>query len=1696
MLRFNKNTKLILLFIVVFTIISPILLAQPFNNSWINYNQQYYKFKIAETGIYKIDSTTLFNAGIPLNTINPKNFQIFARGQEIPIHIEGENDGVFNTTDFIEFYAQHNNGWLDQVLYGGAANHPNPYYSLTTDTISYFLTWNNTTNNLRFSLETDTSFSVYTPTNFVLKENVEIYTQGNGIVANPYYDGETVSVGGSSVSLFGYASTEGWFDLPIELGNSKTKTINTKNAYLFGTNAKLNAVVTGQSDNTISSSINQHLGVTIGSSAWDTIFSGYKKIDVNRNIPINQLGNNTTDVIFTNINDLGATSARQAIAYIKLTYPHTLDFEGNTTFSSFFVEDEITQTKSYLNFTNLNTTGNVLFYDLTNRKKITVVSSGGTFSCLIPNSGVNKECYATSSGQVKQVTQLQPINNTGFFVNHAQNPIDTAFIIITHQSLMSSALDYATYRLNPGPTAQPQNPVIFDVDDIYNQFSFGVEKHPIAIRNFLNYLLTNWNSTPNYLFLLGKSIKAKEIRKNTTNFKNCLVPSYGNPASDNMLTIGLNGSLPFEPAIPTGRLAAKNNTEVDWYLNKVQQHENPTFGSNGETKWMKQFLHFGGGTDAGQQSTFLTFINGYKTTIEDTLFGGTVTTFTKTTTAPVQISISDSIKNFIGNGVAWMTFLGHASATGGFDQNIDAPAQWPNQNGKYPILMGLACFSGDVHLPSANSTSEEHVILDNKGVIGFLSSVDLGLTNTLNIYASELYRNISQKSYGETIGRQIKNTMRTITTGTGTDIKNFTNSVGLNVSFHGDPAIKLNTFDKPDYMINNQSVNFSPTPITSDLDSFNVVIEIANLGKAIDSTIVVSLTRSFPSNNFSDTTYLKSIPAPLFQSTVTFKLPVDVVKGLGINTLSVLVDAPPLFIDELSETNNSVTKTVNIISGNIIPIYPYNFSIVPNQGVTLKASTAFPFQTAKNYIFEVDTTDYFNSPIKERIVINHFGGVVNWTPNLLQNMPDSMVYFWRVSKDSVDATGFSWLNRSFQYIKDKEGWQQDHFFQFENNQLNFVNHSRATRQFNFQNKMGTLWARTNGAIGSPVAGGGTNWNDGSFPSYFIDQNRVGGNGVGANSAVHVAVVDTISFDFWKANQMPLGQGGGTSSFFRFENGNAAQMNALANMLNDSVPNGYYVIMWSWYWHFLWSHAPLPAAVNNALTNLGATQLANIQDDKLPFVVFAKKGFPAQTVETIGDSIAHKNISASGNIVGTSDFATITSPIFGPATSWDSLSWRMSALESPSTKDSSTLNVIGVDANGNETVLIANLPTDSGDIRLTNQINAAQFPYLKVSTTMYDDSLGTVPQLDRWQITYSDIPEAALDPATHFSFQKDTVNEGERVFLSIAIRNISRHDMDSLLISFAVLNKFNNLIPLPFPRQKPLLADSVMLLNFDFSTFGMAGINSLLIDVNPNNDQLEKHHFNNVAEIQFFVVDDKINPLLDVTFDGSHILNGDIVSPNTEIVVELKDENKFLLLNDTSDFAVWITTPDGFENKINFTNSVGQEIMQFIPASLPKNSAKIIYRAAFNKDGGYKLRIQANDISKNESGSNDYLIGFEVIQKSTITNIINYPNPFTTSTRFVFTLTGSKVPDIFKIQIITITGKVVREIHKEELGHLKIGQNITDFAWDGTDRYGDRLANGLYLYRVITKIDNDDLELRETSMDWYFKKGYGKMYLFR
>ena len=58
--------------------------GQNYGNEWIDYNQQYYKFPVTETGVYKITFSSMVAAGIPAASINPSDFQVFGRQKELP----------------------------------------------------------------------------------------------------------------------------------------------------------------------------------------------------------------------------------------------------------------------------------------------------------------------------------------------------------------------------------------------------------------------------------------------------------------------------------------------------------------------------------------------------------------------------------------------------------------------------------------------------------------------------------------------------------------------------------------------------------------------------------------------------------------------------------------------------------------------------------------------------------------------------------------------------------------------------------------------------------------------------------------------------------------------------------------------------------------------------------------------------------------------------------------------------------------------------------------------------------------------------------------------------------------------------------------------------------------------------------------------------------------------------------------------------------------------------------------------------------------------------------------------------------------------------------------------------------------------------------------------------------------------------
>ncbi|PCH92476.1 MAG: hypothetical protein COB85_08105 [Bacteroidetes bacterium] len=1624
-----------------------------------------------------------------ISIVNPDNYQIFYKGKEIPIYVHGDGDGSFDAGDYIEFYGERNTGWLDTTHFVNPNWHGNPDVSFYTDTSIYFLTWNTTGTGKRLTAANATGILSFNPSSYYKKKVRNNYTAS-------YYGGK-YTLQGEAIYHPAFTEGQGLFSLPFT-DASVSYSINTPNVFTSGPSSEAELVLVG-------ANLSGHsVQVSFGdySSVRNNAAVNVEKL--NFTISTTSLGSSSSNLT---LNAFGSSPDRNALAYLEVIYPHNVNLNGAST-ERMIVPDDIAQAKTRYDLTNFTDTSAIV-YDLTNGLRITTII-GTTLQVLIPNSGGDKICYLSAESSISSISSLTLVGSTGYFTRHTKFPRDSAYVIISHSSLWTNAKEYAYYR--GGILGGSHDTLLLDIDELYDQFAFGAKKHPMAIRGFFAYAIDSFSSPPKFLLLLGKSITYRYSRSGI-NYSNNLVPTYGWPPSDNLLTAGL-GTSEIDPAIATGRIAAKSNEEIEWYLNKIEEHDlnpalypiNPAKQILSERNWMKQILHFGGGSNDNEQSNFRNYLKGYEKTIEDTLFGGYVHKVFKNSPDPIQNTISDSITKLINDGVSIMTFFGHASGSG-FDQNIDYPDFYTNTNGRYPLLIANSCLVGDIHKPVSSTTlsNSEEWVLHKKGVIGFLASVSYGLPVPLDKYTSELYKNFSNKNYGKGIGVIIQETIKAIQIQTSVHI------TCLEMTLHGDPAMVLNPHRDPDYTITYNDVYTTPTNVTSELDSFDLHLIISNIGRATNQSIGITVRRRYPSaeTQVADPDpVVMTVPYIPYKDTITFRFPVSSPEGVGINRFDIRID-PSLLIDEISDKNNDLLNfPIPINAQDLIPIYPYEYSVIPEQLVTLKASTGNAFAKTENYKFELDTTDLFISPLAST-VITHSGGVVEWDPafdpslNAALSIPansDTLEYFWRTRRDSTTFADSNhiWRESSFQFIEEKKGWGQSHFFQFKKDAFNLIDYNRTNRTFDFVNSPKQLHCTV---IGNA-------WNDNQYSAteYKIDGTGLMSSSCGAKDAIIVVVIDPVSLQPWNTQDYNFGQinnpGYGViphynAFVFRSEPQNSGFRANLANMLN-SIPDSNYILIYTF---MKMNFKEWEDTLFNAFQTLGSIMIVdsvNSPANNAPYILFIKKGDLSTLQEDSGN--AYDTLNLYANIKTNYDFGYFSSTIVGPSTNWGSIHWKVDQVEP---NDNVRLEVTGIDFQGNETIItqLANLPPDSTDIyNLNSIIPAATYPQLRLKAFIKDSLLKTPAQLKNWYVLFDGVPEAAINPSIYYSFESDTLEEGEMVKLNVVVNNVSEYDMDSLLISYWIVDQARSIRSMSSQRYKPLLKspDSIMA-SITYSTSGFAGINSIWIEANPADstgvyDQLEQYHFNNIAELSFFVKGDKTNPLLDVTFDGVHILDRDIVSAKPQIVIQLNDENRYLALNNDSVLQVYIKRrgDSGSDNLIPYDNN----ILTFIPAKLPANKAQILYNPEKFEDGIYELRIQAKDMSQNSSGDLDYSISFEVINKPTITEIFNYPNPFSTSTRFVFTLTGSEVPQDFRIRIFTITGRVVKEIFSDELGTIHIGNNLTEYAWDGTDQYGDRLANGVYLYTVDVKLNGQDLEKRETAADKFIHKGFGKMYLMR
>jgi len=1714
-------------------LLSIVLLLISFNgfsqygNEWIEYSQKYYTVKIVEDGFYKVDYATLVSAGIPVSLIAPSNFQVFGFEKEQPILVEDGGDASFDVGDYILFYAQKNTTWLDSLMYDSPDDVSNRYYPHYNDTITYFLTWNNSTNNKRISIESDVSFGSYVANDFIYKKSIKefhtYYAQGKKI---------------KSVSLSNYTKGEGWSSYSVNALNASNKidaNLSTPFAFvgLGVPNVIGEAVSLGVSNaNNGSNPINHHFQLQYGTSNTvldDITYSGYDVNKVSFTFGGANITSSTTRIRHQLINDLGVAADHQSVAFVELTYAHLPNLEGGN-YIEFLNENHPIANKSRYDFANFGGTTPYAFSFVDGIKKLPILNTAGVYQVLVPNDLLNQrqKLIVLDESEFHNVSSLSQVNSNGLFTNYSTTDFNDAYIIITHQSLSSSVGDYKLYR--ESFEGGSHNVVVAEVDELYLQFGGGVPKHAVGISRFQFYAYEKaLAQKPNHVFIIGKGVReanesyiqqTQGIRQSVYAYNYCLVPTYGWPASDVLFTHDLAGN-DIVPLIPIGRLAARDNSEVNIYLNKVKEYESQQIQTDpyllSSKYWQKEILHFGGGSTTSEQNLFKNYLEQFETKLESSKFAGNVTSYYKDISDPIDPVTLIGVTDKINEGVSLMTFFGHAYV-GGFDQNVDDPENWDNK-GKYPVLISNSCLAGNIQEPNNISVSEEYILIPDKGSIAFIASVNNAFSSGLFDFSRQLMHNISDLHYGSTIGELIRYTID--------DLAPTTSFVRLTamtqMTLHGDPSLRLNPHDKPELEINASDFRIFPEQVDLTVDSIDVSIVVHNMGLSALDTFAIELTRGFP-NSGGDSTYVKFINGIDYSDTIVFTIPFYANASAGINNFSIHVDQPSIVEEIYDELfNNQITKQIIFDIDGIYPIWPYDYAVVPNDTVTLKGSTINPFASVNSYRFEVDTTDLFNSPELRYSIKNSLGGVIEteydeWfggTSNVQSNLvlEDSMVYFWRVAVN--DPTNMQWSEFSFQYIKGKTGWGQDHFFQFKKNEFSSLNYERSTRT--------RVFDPAGISIGCEVFGNAyvpqiyyTLWEiDGTMQDY---------GACTYNPAFMVCVVDNQTFESWgtrvfdAANNVMLNPDHGFGNvndlagcrnrvekyFIFFQNDSMSMVN-MQNMLINDVPDSNYVLIYtSRFIHYNSWDASNPELYGFFQT-LGSDSIA-VGKPAVPYICFYKKGAEASTFEEVYANDLNEHIVFEGEMIGYDYSGFETSTTIGPALEWDAVYWDRYALENP-TVDTTRLKIFGLQINGSETLLIDTLFTANDSILNFNDLySATDYPYLRLQSHNKDTIDFTPAQTDRWHVLYSPVPEAALTSVNgYYVSPTDTIFEGQKLAFAFDITNISDLPMDSILVNYWIEDHEHNIIPIPYLRQDSLRVGQIIRDTIDIRTLGLKNLNSLWVEINPYvsnsliTDQPERYHFNNIGQIPFYVYDDNENPILDVTFNGYHILNGDLIDPKSEVIMTLKDENQYLIMNeeaDTASFGIYITDPNGLQKRLNFRNSVGEQTLEWIPANESSKKFKIIHNGDFKLDGMYRLLVQGADKSGNLSGDFSYDIEFEVDHKSSITNLMNYPNPFSTQTQFVFTLTGSVLPDEFTIQIMTISGKVVKEITVDELGAIHIGRNITDYRWNGKDEFGDILANGVYLYRVITKINGENIEHRESGADNYISKGFGKMYIIR
>ena len=417
----------------------------------------------------------------------------------------------------------------------------------------------------------------------------------------------------------------------------------------------------------------------------------------------------------------GATDAN-LFESVKVSYARQFQAEQNQL--SFY-------TNNYrANYLSGFTSPNVRVFDVTYADNPTLITG-----LPVELSGIDYRVYLPANrGRVMYAVEDSAILKAASVSANAPSNLSTAahngeLIIISYKDWMAQANDWADYRRSQGMSVE-----VVNVEDVFDEFNFGV-LDSLAIRSFLKYAKSNWQTAPNYVLLIGDSTYDPKNYTGAGNFN--YIPTkffdtiYGETVSDDTLADFNDDGL---AEIAIGRSPARSADEVTQLLNKTKIFEQTSAqGFSRGAIFASDRFNPSYGWDFEVTSRRL----------RDLLPSGTNSILINEGEADAK----NLLVNEMNNGRFFINYAGHGSAAAwtsrGFFTKTEAAALTNGNN--LSIYTMLTCLNGYFIQPNAafESLAETLLKAQNGGAAAVWASTGETTPDIQEIMATRFYQQLS-----------------------------------------------------------------------------------------------------------------------------------------------------------------------------------------------------------------------------------------------------------------------------------------------------------------------------------------------------------------------------------------------------------------------------------------------------------------------------------------------------------------------------------------------------------------------------------------------------------------------------------------------------------------------------------------------------------------------------------------------------------------------------------------------------------------------------------------------------------------------------------------------------------------------------------------------------------------------------------------